>query len=233
MSVRKKQIEPGTKPVIATTNLQNLGGWSSIIAGCSWIFGFVLFATVFNPLVGGELGAVETVDFINKNQITFYVWNLVIYVLFGVVQIILTLAIHQRLKDRSPALSQIAAALGLVWSTLVIGSGMVSNIGAATVIEMSSTAPEQAGTVWVAIDAVSRGIGGGNEIVGGLWVALLSLAAIRGGLPRKLSIVGLIFGVSGIVTLVPILTDLGAIFGLGMIVWYIWCGLVLVRNKDE
>lgn len=226
MTVRKKQRELGADPVLATINLQKLGGWSSIIAGCTWIFGFVLFVTVFAPLVSGDLDAVETVAFINKNRIAFYIWNLVIYVLFGVVQIILSLAIHQRLKDRSPALSQIAVALGLVWSTLVIGSGMVANIGAATVIEMSSTAQEQAGTVWVAIDAVSRGIGGGNEIVGGLWVALLSMAALRGGLPRKLSIVGLIFGIAGIVTLVPILTDIGAIFWSGndCLVHLVWCG---------
>lgn len=232
MALQKKQTQPTTESAIGSNNLQKLGGWSSIIAGCTWIFGFVLFVTVFAPLIGGKLNPVETVAFINKNQIVFYIWNLVIYVLFGVVQVILSLAIHQRLKDRSPALSQIAVALGLIWSTLVIGSGMVANIGAATVIEMSATAPEQAGTVWAAIDAVSRGIGGGNEIVGGLWVTLLSLASLRGGLPRKLSIGGLIFGVSGIVTLIPILTDVGAIFGLGMIVWYIWCGLVLVGILD-
>jgi hypothetical protein len=161
----------------------------------------------------------------------FYIWNLVIYVLFGVVQAILTLAIHERLKESAPALSQIAAALGLIWSALVIGSGMVSNIGAATVLEMYITNPEQSGTVWAAVDAVCRGIGGGNEIVGGLWVVILSWAAMRGGLPKALNIAGMVFGLAGIVTLVPMLMDVGALFGLGLIVWYIWVGVVLLTPR--
>ena len=215
-----------------THTLQKLGGLSGIIAGGTWIFGFALFVTVFAPLISGELDTTETVAFIADNQTMFYVWNLVIYVLFGIVQAVLTLAIHERLKNNAPALSQIAAALGLIWSALVIGSGMVANIGAATVIDLYAVNPEQAGTVWAAVDAVGRGIGGGNEIVGGLWVVLLSWAAMRGGLPKALNIAGLVFGLAGIVTLVPMLTDVGALFGLGLIVWYIWAGVVLVRSNS-
>ena len=213
-------------------NLQRMGGIAGIIAALTWLFGFALFVTTFEPLTTGDLSTVETVEFLKDNQTMFYIWNLVIYVLFGIVQAVLTLAIHERLKDSAPALSQIAAALGLIWSALVIGSGMVANIGAATVLDMYTVNPDQAGTVWAAIDAVGRGIGGGNEIVGGLWVATLSLAAMRGGLPKSLNIAGMIFGAAGVVTLVPMLTDVGALFGLGLIVWYIWCGVVILRNSD-
>ena len=60
------------------------------------------------------------------------------------------------------------------------------------------------------------GLGGGNEIVGGLWVLLVSWAALRaGGLPRALNYLGLVIGVAGILTVVPALGELGAIFGLG------------------
>jgi hypothetical protein len=231
-TIANPQTVSRTEAATTTPNLQKLGGWSGIIAGSTWIFGFAMFVTVFAPLISGELDTTETVAFIGDNQTMFYIWNLVIYVLFGIVQAVLTLAIHERLKDNAPALSQIAAALGLIWSALVIGSGMVANIGAATVIDMYTVNPEQAGTVWAAVDAVGRGIGGGNEIVGGLWVVLLSWAAMRGGLPKSLNIAGMIFGAAGVVTLVPMLTDVGALFGLGLIVWYIWCGVVLLRNSD-
>ncbi|MEO0560623.1 MAG: DUF4386 domain-containing protein [Chloroflexota bacterium] len=230
-TIANTQTQSRPDTTVTSANLQKLGGWSGIIAGSTWIFGFAMFVTVFAPLLSGELDTAETVAFIGENQTMFYIWNLVIYVLFGVVQAVLTLAIHERLKDRAPALSQIAAALGLIWSALVIGSGMVANIGAATVIEMYTNNPEQAGTVWAAVSAVQRGIGGGNEIVGGLWVVLLSWAAMRGGLPKSLNIAGMIFGAAGVVTLVPILTDVGALFGLGLIAWYIWCGVVLLRSS--
>lgn len=227
-------IAQSQRNTYSTTNQQSgslkiMGGLAGIIAALTFLFGFALFVTTFEPLATGELNATETVEFLRDNQTIFYVWNLVIYVLFGVVQAVLTLALHERLKTVAPGMSQVSLALGLVWSGLVIASGMVANVGAAAVVEMFASNPEQAGTVWAAIDSVYKGMGGGNEIVGGLWVLLLSLAAMRGALPKLLNLFGMLVGAAGIVTLVPALADVGAIFGLGIIAWYIWVGIALMR----
>ena len=56
---------------------------------------------------------------------------------------------------------------------------------------------------------------------------------MRGGLPKSLNIAGMIFGAAGIVTLVPMLTDVGALFGLGLIAWYIWAGIVLLTPRQS
>jgi hypothetical protein len=151
--------------------------------------------------------------------------------LFGIVQAGLTLALFDRLKSQRPATAQIAVTLGLIWSGLVIASGMVANVGASAVIEMYAVDTTQAGTVWTAIGSVANGLGGGNEIVGGLWLALVSWIGFRGVLPKALNGFGMIVGLAGIVTLVPMLSDVGAIFGLGIIVWYIWVGIILLRNQ--
>ncbi|MEL7432597.1 MAG: DUF4386 domain-containing protein [Chloroflexota bacterium] len=213
-------------------SLQRMGGLAGIIAALTFLFGFALFLTTFAPLIADELSTVETVEFLRDNQTIFYVWNLVIYVLFGVMQAVLTLALAECLKSVTPGIAQITAALGLIWSGLVIASGMVANVGAAAVIDLYAVDPTQAGTVWATIDSVYKGMGGGNEIVGGLWVLLVSLAGLRGALPRALNLAGIVVGVAGIVTLVPMLTDVGAIFGLGIIAWYIWVGVVLVRSQS-
>lgn len=214
------------------TNLQRMGGFAGIIAALTFLFGFALFVTTFEPLTTGELSTLETVEFLKDNQTMFYVWNLVIYVLFGVVQAVLTLALSDRLRSVAPGLAQITMALGLIWSGLVIASGMVANVGAVTVIDLYTTDPAQAGTVWATIDSVYKGMGGGNEIVGGLWVLLVSLAGLRGALPKPLNFAGMLVGAAGIVTLMPPLAEVGAIFGLGIIIWYIWAGVVLVRNDS-
>lgn len=73
--------------------------------------------------------------------------------------------------------------------------------------------------------------GGGNEIVGGLWLLLVSWSALRGGLPKALNGVGLLVGAAGIVMLLPPLADVGAIFGLGITVWYVWAGVALLRRN--
>jgi hypothetical protein len=213
-------------------NLQRMGGLAGIVAALTFLFGFALFVTTFEPLTTGDLSTVETVEFLKDNQTIFYVWNLVIYVLFGVAQAVLTLALADRLKSVAPGIAQITAALGLIWSGLVIASGMVANVGASAVIDLYATDPAQAGTVWATIDSVYTGMGGGNEIVGGLWVLLVSMAGLRGALPKALNYAGILVGAAGIITLVPPLTDVGAVFGLGIIAWYIWAGVVLVRSNS-
>ena len=209
-----------------------MGGIAGIVAALSFVFGFALFVTTFAPLTTGELSSVATVEFLKDNQTIFYVWNLVIYVLFGVAQAVLTLALAEYLKSIAPGLSRIALALGLIWSGLVIASGMVANVGAAAVIKLYATDPTQAGTVWLGIDSVYKGMGGGNEIVGGLWVLLVSIAGLRGPLPKVRNYAGLLVGAAGIVTLVPPLSAVGAIFGLGIIAWYIWTGAALLRANN-
>lgn len=216
---------------IRHNSLQQVGGISGIVAAITFIFGFVLFATVLEPLVTDELTAIETVEFLEENQTVFYIWNLVIYVLFGFMQAILTLALYERLKKAHPATAQIALTFGLIWSGLVIASGMVANIGASAMIDLYATDPTEAGTIWTAIDTISNGLGGGNEIVGGLWVLLVSWVGLRDTLPRSLNILGVIVGLAGIVTLIPALTDVGAVFGLGIIVWYLWVGVILMRTN--
>lgn len=77
--------------------------------------------------------------------------------------------------------------------------------------------------------AVENGIVSGNELVGSLWVLLLSLAALRTkGLPKGLNYLGMILSVAGILTLLPAVPTY--IFGLGMIVWSIWLGVALLRK---
>ncbi len=211
-------------------NMQKMGGIAALIEAITFIVGFALLVTLLAPMVSGELSTVELVEFMMDNQMIIYTWNLVIYVAFGVFLIVLSLALYERLKAGSLMIMQTATSLGMIWSGLVIASGMVANIGTAAVVDLYATDPSQAGTVWLSISAVQNGLGGGNEIVGGLWVVLISWAGLRSkDLPTALNTLGLIVGGAGVATLVPPLTDLGAIFGLGLIVWFIWVGIILLR----
>ena len=102
---------------------------------------------------------------------------------------VLSLALHERLDGKNSALARTATVFGLIWAVLVIASGMIYNVGIETVIAISANDPSQAATVWLAIASVFNGLGGGVEVVGGIWVLLLSVAALRnGGLPRAFNI---------------------------------------------
>lgn len=110
---------------------------------------------------------------------------------------------------------------------------MVLNLGVSAVLGLAGNDPAQAATLWLAISAVQDGLGGGNEIVGGVWVLLLSWAAHRADGPsRALNYLGVALGVAGLLTVVPVFEVLTVIFGLGLIVWFAWAGLVLLRSAS-
>lgn len=215
--------------------LQFAGGIAALIAAATYVVGMALLFTVLAPSGYGMEDADPTriVAFLAANQAVMYVWNLTIYVANAVCLVVLALALFEHLKDGSPALAQIATAFGLIWATLVLGSGMIANINLGESVAMFPADPGKAAEHWKILNTVEEGLGGGNEIVGSLWVVLLSWAALRAGtLPRALIILGLLIGAAGLATIVPMLSDPGAaIFGLGFMLWFIWVGVVLLGNQ--
>lgn len=214
-------------------NLQKQGGISSLAAAATFVVGFWLYFALLIPAQYGSLkiDAVKHVAFLVENRSTMYAWNFIIYVVFGILLVVLALALHERLKAVSPALMQAATAFGLIWATLVIAAGMIANIGAGVAVELYSKDAAQAASVWLALVFVINGLGGGNEIVGGLWLLLVSIACLRSDkVPKALSYGGLVIGASGLLTTIPSLKELGSAFGLGLIAWFVWMGIVLLRT---
>jgi hypothetical protein len=77
-------------------------------------------------------------------------------------------------------------------------------------------------------------LSGNGEIVGGSWMLLVSLAALKTkSLPSALNILGLAVAAIGISAAVPALKNLAAAFGLGQIVWCTWIGFVLLKGVRE
>ena len=212
-------------------SLQKVGGVIALLEAAIYISAFVFFGAFWN--FPADADSVQKFAFLAENQGVLSIVNFIMYVLFGILLAVLVLALHERLKMNTPILSQIASIFGVVWVGLVIASGMISNIGLAAALELSVKDPEQAMTVWRAIYSVVEGIGGGNEIVGGLWVLLLSIAALKGKeLHKTLSYLGLFVGIVGILTIYPaeVFTE---IFGISQIVWFSWLGVSMLANSKS
>ena len=209
---------------------QRLGGIGALIAAGTFIVGLVMFATMLMDFVTATNPS-EAVEFIVDNQVALYVWNNVIHILFGIVLVPLVLAIGDRLRTAHSPLARISSVFGLIWSGVIIATGMVVNISYATVSDLQGTDPEMASTVWASLDAVANGLGGGNEVLGGIWVLGISVVALRERLfARWVNYLGVVMGVSALVTIVPALEDVGAVFGLGLIVWFAAVGITLIRD---
>ena len=210
------------------------GGMAAIVQALCYVLGFALLATAMNPGSTEGWSQVQKLEFILERQSLFLFWNIVIYVVFGAALVVLAAVLHRLLQPSAPLLASIATPFGLIWAGLVVASGMVANVGLDWVSSAYETGAQAAAQTWTVIGIVQDGIGGGVEVVGGLWVLILSVASLRARavLPRPVNLIGLVVGVCGCATIVPALGDLGAVFGLLQIVWFIAVGVVLLRAKD-
>jgi hypothetical protein len=213
--------------------LQKVGGGAAIGAAGTFVFGFALFATMLSDYATGDPSPADAVAFLVDHQAALFVWNLVILIGFGVLLVPVVLALGQRLRADEPVLAQVATVFGVIWCGLVIAAGMIANLAVGTVADLHDVDPARAEPVWSALDTVENGLGGGNELVGGIWVVLVSVAALRSAtLPRWLGRLGILAGTAGAATVVPALEPVGAIFGIGLIVWFTGTGIHLLRSRD-
>lgn len=219
---------------MSTNTLQKAGGIAALLEALCYVVGFAVIATVLNPGSTEGWSSAQRLEFVLEREVIFQTWNLFIYVVFGVALVVLAVALHERLKARSASLMNIATAFGLIWAGLVIASGMVTSVGLETVAALYDRDPAQADSVWLAVGAIQEGLGGGVEIVGGIWVLLIGVVSLRYRVsPRALGYLGVAVGMFGILTIVPSLGELGAAFGLGQIVWFAWMGTLMLKSTPD
>lgn len=214
-----------------TKNLQKLGGISALYGAAAFLSAIVFFLFVVDyPSITEPL---DKIELISSNTAFFSAMYLIAYVIFGFFLVILSLALHEKLKSTEPNIMKIATAFGIIWATLLIGSGMIFNTGIKVVLDLYSTDPVQAVTVFLGIEAVSLGIGFAyGEIIGGLWVLMISITALKGKVFQKgLNYLGIFIGLVGIISIIPIINILTGVFGILLIVWFIWLGILLLKNS--
>lgn len=229
---------PDTTPHRATEpadgRLGRIGGAAALLAAGTFCYGIALFATSLADYTDPDATPAESVDFLVDHQGQLLAWYIGIFIVFGAALVPLALALRQRLVDRAPILANTATVFAAIWAALMFATGMISNIGIEAVADLADTDPDRAVSVWSAIDVVTNGLGGGNELVGGIWIGLISLAGfVTARLPRWLNVTGVVTAIAGVVTVVPEFEAVEMIFGLGSIVWFIGTGIALLRSDDR
>ncbi|NMH59250.1 hypothetical protein [Alteromonas ponticola] len=212
-------------------NSRTTGGIAALYAGCAYIFGFAVLAFLLSPEQAAAWTKAQKLEFLIANQTLLSVWNSVIYTLFGIVLVFLTIALDARISQAQSIGRGAAKVLGFIWAGLLIASGMIANVGMQKVITLYPSEPEFAMSLWQTLGAIQDGLGGGVEVIGGLWVLMISVIALRSkALPNTLNYIGLLVGIAGCITIVPGLSEAGAVFGLGQILWFLWLSLVLFKH---
>jgi hypothetical protein len=217
-------------------NLQKMGGIAALIAAATTLLGAGVYVTLLVPKGFGSNNPDpdQIVALLAGNQATMRLWYQIIFLVLGVCLIFLSLALQERLKAGSSMLAQAVTIIGLIWAVLVIVIGTVSINDLGTVVRLYGENPSRSAAVWLALDTVEKGLGGGGgeTVVSGLWFLMLSWTALRAReLPRVLNYLGLVTGAAGILSVLA-LTDLTAVYALGLIIWFVWLGIVMLRRSQ-
>jgi hypothetical protein len=214
---------------------QRMGGIAALIGAATNLLGAVVYAALLAPRGGGSKDSpAEYVAFLADNEAAMRLWLQVIWLAFGVCLIFVSLALYERLAAGSAVLAQAVTIFTLIWAVLIIVVGALSIINLGTVVELHGENPAQAETVWLALDSVETGLGagGGETIVTGLWFLMLSWAALRArALPRPMIYLGVVTGVAGILYVFTASDAVLAVNALGLIVWFVWLGIVMLRGS--
>jgi len=214
---------------------QKTGGLAGLACAATYLFGFAFLVTVLTPLGFGssDIDTQAVIGFIETSPGLMILFNTVIYIINALALAVLVVALHAHLSAATPQWAVVTGALGVIWATLVLGAGMIANVGVEQTALLAATDPDRATAFWEVMHAVELGLGGGNEIAGGVWILLVSLAGLSGKSLGKAAIgLGLLTGAGGLLTLVPSLGDTaGAVFGLGAIAWFIAVGLELLVRR--
>lgn len=92
----------------------------------------------------------------------------------------------------------------------------------------------EAVTLFYLYTTTVNALGGGIELLGGLWMLLLSVAARRQSqLPTLFNALGLIVGALGVLTIDQDVPALKAGFGLGQVIWFVWLGFLLIGSAKQ
>ena len=221
----------GTK--LDESKSQKAGGVAALYLALALLGAIPYFLLVVD--YPGATTVADKVALVAGNYTSMYAMYLATYVLFGIALGVLALALWDRLRADAPFIMRSATAIGLLWSFALVTSGMVFNYGITTIEPLAKTDPAQAVAIWQAIEPVALALGGaGGELLGGLWVLLVSLVVIRGGaLPKAFGWLGVVIGAVGLTSVVPPLHDAAIAFEVLQIAWFVWLGVALITTFDR
>lgn len=216
-------------------NLQKMGGVAALLGAATTLLGAVVYLTLLVPKGFGAENPDPSriVALLAGSQAIMSLWYQIIWLAFGACLIFLSAALYERLKAGSPVLAPAVRIFTLIYAVLVILLGALEINNLNTVVRLFGQNPAQAATVWLTLDSVAKGLGagGGETIVTGLWLLLLSWAAFQArALPRLLNCLGVLVGLAGILYVFTASAALLSINAVGLIIWFVWLGIVMLRR---
>lgn len=210
--------------------LQRNGGFAAIGMAFCYICMFIVFGALLSFPDTKDL--LEKLHYISEQHLLLAFAYSVGYLLFGCLLIVTVQAMHNLLQRGHSSLLNTASLFGLFWVFLMMCAGMTALIGMDMIIDLVNDKPDVAIALFYSNNMMVDALGGGIELVGGLWVLLISIVGLRDQqFSKGLNLLGIWVGVFGVLTILHTIPYLKEIFGLSQIIWFIWLGINLLNTE--
>lgn len=211
--------------------LRRCGGVAAIsMALCYLAVALIFFGVLSQP---EHASPVQKIQYAAQHYVLISLGYAIGYLVFGFLLAVMVIAIAQQLPQPHAALLQIASLFGKVWVVLMMASGMIALLGLHRSIHLVDTDPMLAVILFHVMGLLTNALGGGIELVGGLWILLFSLAGLQQQPQRaKLHWLGLFTGCFAMLTVFHTLPYLKEAFGMSQLVWQLWFGVVLLGQNQ-
>ena len=192
---------------------------------------YIILFVIYGALLTTPSGDIsEKVAYLLANRILVEVSYIIGYLVFAICLIVTSVALYLVEGVHSQLLKSVTLVFGVIWAAVLFIAGMISLTSMSL---MSSMDPENLSaitSIYRSMLLLENSLGGGIELIGGVWVLLLGWLSLKhGAFSRAWAVFSLCKGAIGVATVFssePILRDL---FGLTGIVWFIWLAVEVTK----
>ena len=219
-------------------DFQKVGGVASFIQA-ALLIGAIGLAIVAFPAIGLTINdlAAGSGKFLEGSAKYPAIFASLDFALVGgaVVILIVALVLYERWRNKSLRLANLFVASALVLATLRIATGLTMFIGTPRIADLYVTDHAQAVTAYAAFSAVTSGMEEGSRFAAGCFLILAGWTALAArDLPRPLAYLAIVVGVDQLLEVFvrPLAPVFGLAAGIGLIIWSVWIGVLLLRSRS-
>lgn len=193
-----------------------------------FVYGLVLLISKFQYLQDEQLTHSQILDMLLTDIHYFLSWNIIIYLIYGLSLLHLTVTLFFAAKRKTPQTATGFLVMGSIWSGYMLFSGglAVELINSVAVLYQNNR--ELAVKIWITGSLIHESVGGGNELIGAIWVGLISyMVPHQKGISTATKRFGYVTTFSGLCTLFESYEIFSSLFGVALILWFLLLYIVL------
>lgn len=202
---------------------------AALICASSFILGLSLILVVVPDFNSGPDARLET---LTKFTGFMQFWYFLVYVVFGASLLVLSVALLEPDGREHKPLEQMTTLASYLWACYIFASGFIAIFSIEFLFSQDYEFSAGITELWRDIYAVQMGLGEGAEWVGAIWVLMMNACLQKEGrFGNSIVYFGYVICGFGLLTLVPSLKEVGAVFGLLQVVWFLWVARLLFLER--